>query len=82
MVANLFVFSIHLFIIEFEGNFWKSQRTLYTPDSRDVSCAISGDSDSRLRSVTDIEAPRCTPGKKKTSDSQQALVDVNGTQEW
>ena len=79
MVANLFVFSIHLFIIEFEGNFGKSRRTLYTPDSRDVSCAISGDSDSRLRSVTDIEASRRTRGEKKTSDTQQALIDVPGT---
>ena len=78
MVTNLFVFSIHLFIIEFEGNFCKSRRTLYTPDSRDVSCAISGECDSLLRSVTDIEAPRCTRGKK-TSDTQQALVDVHET---
>ena len=32
--------------------------------------------DSRLRSVTDIEAPRRTRGEKKTSDTQQALIDI------
>ena len=47
---------------------------MYTPDSRDVSCAISGDGDSWLRSVTDIEAPRRTRGKKKkTSDTPTSV---------
>ena len=79
MVANLFVFSIHLFIIEFDGNF-ESHEELCIPRKAETFLAQFLVTVTRgFGLLPTSKHPAAHEGKKKTSDTQEALIDVHGT---